>query len=116
MTEINQDFDIYQGDSKRVTFTVRDEAGSLLALTGYEATWVLYAGRDRSATAVLSKVIGSGLAVPTPANGQVLLTLAPADTATLAPGKYSHELEIISGAGDVSTVTTGTATVYYSKA
>jgi hypothetical protein len=116
MTETNQNFDIYQGDSKQVTFTVRDENGAALALAGYTATWVLYKDRDKAATAVLSKTIGDGLAVPTPSNGKVILTLAPAATETLATGKYSHELEVVSGAGDVSTVTTGDVTVFYSKA
>lgn len=118
MTETNQDFDLYQGDDKQVTFTVRDEAGAILDLTGYSAVWVMYNKLNRAATPILSKDTGgAALAILLPATqGKVRLTLEPSDSATVEPGEYPHELEITSGAGDVSTVTVGTVDLHYSKA
>lgn len=114
MAETGQNFEVFQGDSKVETVTIRDEANALLNLTGYTFNWVMF--RMNTRVNVLTKTLASGLSVPTPANGELVITLDPADTVDLAPGKYNHELEMISAGGDVSTVTTGIVSVLYSQA
>ena len=113
MAETKQNFEVYAGDDKEVTITVRDENSEILNLTGYTLNWVM---SDEDEDAILTKTLSDGLSVATPSNGQVLLTLVPADTEDLEPGIYHHELEITSSGGKVSTVTTGYVKVSYSKA
>lgn len=114
MAETGQNFEVYQGDSKVETVVIRDENAALLNLAGYTFNWVMF--RMNTRENVLTKTLASGLSVPTPSNGECLITLDPADTVSLAPGKYNHELEMTSSGGDVSTVTTGIVSVLYSQA
>jgi hypothetical protein len=113
MTEVKQSFEVYIGDTKAVTVTVKDEDADILNLTGYTCNWVMY---DGDGDIVLTKTLSTGLSVPTPSNGQVVILLEPEDTEDLEPDTYYHELEITSSDGDVSTVTTGYVKVSNSKA
>jgi hypothetical protein len=114
MTQTRQNFEVYAGDDKEVTITVyQEDETTLLNLTSYTLNWVLY---DADGDILLTKIIASGLTVPTPSNGQVVVSLVPADTLTLDPGVYSHELEITSVGGKISTVTTGLVKITNSEA
>lgn len=114
MTVTGQNFDIYLGDSKQIIITVYDETGAILPLDGYDITWVLY--KLTSKQIVLTKTLGAGITVPTPANGQILIDIQPADTENLVPNTYLHECEISTSPTDVATVTTGTVKAIYSRA
>ena len=113
MTIKGQNFEIFQGDTKQITISVTDEDGAILPLTGYDAIWVVY--KQTSKELIISKTLGSGILIPTPTDGQIVIDLIPADTETINPGSYLHECEIVSGT-EVSTVTTGIIKVLYSKA
>lgn len=52
-----------------------------------------------------------GVSITDAANGKFTVTLAPADTKTLAVGTYYHEAEVTDSLGNVSTVTVGKVTL-----
>lgn len=114
MTYTGQNFEIYQGDTKQIIITVYDEDGAILNLTGYNINWVMY--KSTTKELILSKSLGSGITVPTPSNGQIVIDFLPVDTENVIPNTYLHECEISTSPTDVSTVTTGAVKVFYSKA
>lgn len=115
MAATGQNIELHQGDTRQVIFTVKDTDGNVFDLTGFTSiTWVVY--KQTSKVAVLTKTYGSGITVPTPANGQIVVDLLPSDTESLASAIYNHECEISSGPNDVYTVSTGTLKLLYSKA
>ena len=105
---------MYQGDTKQVIITIYDEDGVILPLAGYDITWVVY--HPTTKNVILSKSLGSGITVPTPLNGEVIIELLPVDTENVVPNTYNHECEISTSTTDVATTTTGTIKILYSRA
>lgn len=114
MTYAGQNFEMYLGDTKQVIITVYDENDAILDLSGYDITWVLY--KLTSKQIVLTKTLGSGISVPAPSSGQIVIDILPVDTENLVPNTYVHECELSSSPTDVSTITTGTVKLIYSRA
>lgn len=115
MTEVGQNFEMYQGDTKNIEIEVRDENGAILPLDPYDGiTWIVY--NTTTKATVLTRTLGDGITVPTPSNGVILISLVPADTENIIPNTYAHECEIVSGTSIVATVATGTIKIIYSKA
>lgn len=115
MAAKGQNFELFQGDTRQLVITVRDDNDVIVNLTGFSAHWVMY----HPTTKVLvfeRSTGGAGITIPIPTNGQVLIDLVPADTETMIPKKYNHELEVSIGAGNTYTVTVGTVDILYSKA
>lgn len=86
------------GESQPFQFTITDEAGAAVNLTGAALRWSL--ARETGGAPLLTKtqvdmtLSGSGPHI-------ISFTLAPADTETLGGALYRHELQIIDGAGHV---------------
>lgn len=113
MPALNQDVTVWQSDSFAIAVPVKTEAGANVDLTGATAEWwvsdALASGQPRTdGTRHIRKFSGSGLSI-TSASGlfTVRITLAPADTASMKPGTYYHELEVVDVAGNHSTVAVG---------
>lgn len=85
-------FTIYQGETFTRTVTWTDSAGNPINLTGY--TIAMQARPTASSYATLfSLSIGSGITVPTPANGSFVITLSATATRDLpCGGVYDIEL------------------------
>ena len=110
MTSENQDFEMYAGESKVITVTVKDGTGEALNLTGATIEWVAKANEDEvNATITKNNGEGGGLEIlDQEANkGEFTITLAPADTEKLGGVTYYHEAEVIDASTNVSTVTRG---------
>jgi hypothetical protein len=106
----NQDFGIYSGNSPTISITVYQSDGvTPLNLTGMTAQWRLCSLFDP--TPIVTKTVGAGISILNAAAGTVAISLTTADTDNLGGQPYRHELEIIDGAGNRTTVTTGTVTV-----
>ena len=109
MTAEDQNFIMYPGDNKIIRVTVDDgvlPTAAVVDLSGVtEATWVL-ARRPGKPALVTKKLSLAEIAIPTPANGIIEVTLVPDDTKSLSPGNYYHELDVID-TGIRSTVTSG---------
>ena len=109
-----QNFECHRGKDFVMRFTVVDGAGNAKSLVGAQAVvWI--ARRQPEDTAnVLSKALGSGIAILDPAsNGQLDVTLSEADLAALS-GMYAHELGITDADGNDAPVAKGVITVNWS--
>lgn len=103
---------MYQGDSKRLHFTITDGSGAPLDISDAAVTWQASKGSTSrfSLTPVLTKAIGAGLTITDELNGALVVELLPADTENLR-GSFYYELEIQDASGDVATAATGQFTV-----
>jgi len=105
MAVIDQDVDLWAGDTTKLVFTV---SGTLTAPT---AEWVL--APSAYSAAVLTK---SGVSMAQSGGAWVAtVSLYEADTEGLAPGDYYHELRVVDG-GAPWTVATGCFHLYPSVA
>lgn len=96
-------FDMHRGDARVITFVVKDAAGVVVDITAATLTWAL-AKQDPesldpqpkgSASALVTKTIGSGITVTDPVNGAGEIALNSADTIGFkAPGDFYQELQI----------------------
>lgn len=95
----HQNFEIRQGDQRNVVITVFDSTGALLDLTGASLSWVLIT--SEWGELLLSKAVGTGITIAnqTTSKGQVTVSLLPADTATLEPRAYTHQLRATTQSG-----------------
>ena len=71
---------IFAGEDRDLVYTVADSAGAAVDVTGWAISWVAGA---------VTKTVGAGVALTTPASGVVTVTLAAADTEALS-GLLSH--------------------------
>lgn len=91
------------GESRLLTFPVTDASDAAKSLAGASAVawrWTNIAPAEGSPTTVLTKSLGSGVAV---VDGAPQATMDEADTADLTPGDYYHELRATDAAGDTAT-------------
>lgn len=109
MTEFEDE--MVAGDSVEIIAKLRDEKCFVLENTSVTAaTFVL--SLTNAGPALVTKTMASGITLGSPAtDGEVIVALAPADTASLAAGDYYVELQLTSGSGAVSTVFQGTLTI-----
>lgn len=99
---------MYTGDTVNINVTVYDgNTTTPKSLAHATIEWVLY--DEATDTAALNK--NSTIVITDGLGGQMLIPLLPADTETLTPGVYYHEVEVTDEAGNVSTVTTGHITI-----
>ena len=103
------DFELFQGDTQRVNFTLKKADGTALDLTGATLRWEaskLKGVGVFSSTPVLTKTDQDGIDVVDPLNGFLIVSLSPEDTASIS-GDFYHELEATDVSGDVATVFSG---------
>jgi len=108
MTDVEQNFEMYAGETKEVTFEIRGGVDDeLLDLTASQITWLLKL-REDSPTHILRKtspVEGIVILDQGTNRGQFVLTLESDDTKELDARVYYHEAEIVD-IGDHPSVTT----------
>jgi len=115
MTSEDQNFELYAGESKVLTVTVKDAAGALIDLTGSTIEWIVKRAEDDAAGLITKTTVpitgGITLSNQTTNKGEFTITLLPADTLSLGGASYYHEAEVTDAATNVSTVTRGVVTV-----
>jgi hypothetical protein len=109
MTAMDQDFAMQSGDSKVLSFTVLDENDVAVDITGNTIKWRL-AKSSRSSVLLAKATGGSGISITDAVNGVFQVTLDPTDTDNFA-GQYYHEAELTDLFSNISTISTGTATI-----
>lgn len=109
MTELNQDFTIYQQESVLVTISVT-EGGNEKNITGADIEWVLYTVSGSTETVLITKTVGSGIIITDGSVGDFQVSLSSSDTGALAVGEYYHQAELYVG-GVRKIVCEGTVTV-----
>lgn len=108
----HQNFELRQGDQRNVVITVYDSTGALLDLTGASLTWVLIT--SEWGELLLSKTVDNGITIApnqTSNKGELTVSLLPADTASLEPRAYTHQLRATQPAGPPELVTDGEVTL-----
>lgn len=104
-----QNFTMVSGDTRTLTVRVRDPDDAVVAITGATIRW--RAARSYGKTANITKATGgSGITITDGPNGVFVVTLDPADTASLY-GTFYHEAEVTFSDDTVSTVLRGTMKV-----
>ena len=98
-----------QGATLTLTVLVEDDS-VIRNLTGYTARMKIRATKD-SDTVLLDLTMGSGLTIPTPANGEILISLTAAQTAAYTTVNAVYDLELVDGSGDVERLLQGTVTL-----
>lgn len=106
----DQNIAMVQGDNKVLSITVTDAAGAAVDLTDATIRWHMSKSVNKR-PAALEKATGSGITITDAANGVFTVTLDSADTESLR-GLFYHEVEVIDGSGNVSTVTKGKITIH----
>jgi len=101
VTKRNQDFDMYQGESKVVFIKLDNADGTPFDPTGATMEW--WMAKTSHSSKTLQKTIGSGLILST---GGVNISLESEDTYDLKPEIWYHELKVTSPSG-LSVVTVG---------
>jgi len=108
-----QDFSMHSGDNRSLSVTITDQSQAVLDVSGAAITWALSrAVTDKvepKGVAIVSKTVGSGITITDGSNGLVEVTIAEADTASLA-GTYYHEMQMVLS-GNTSTIMYGTVII-----
>ena len=86
------DIRVRQGNTLSLVFAFKDDDGEPFDLTG--STIAFRAETGEGETFITKTTPSSGLAMATPANGQVTLTLTPAEVSSFYPGRVNrYEIE-----------------------
>ena len=80
------------GDDVPLDFTVVDENGDAVDITGYALEWVLRE-TPGSATATITKTTSDGITITGGPAGKCRAAIADTDTIDLSPGRYFHTLK-----------------------
>ncbi len=112
MTQTAQDVELYAGDDRDIIVTIYDDDGSPLNLSSLNAAqWVLKRNSRGDSEELLSKTLGSGMAITSASEGILTVTLDHDDTQGVAPSTYYHEIRIKNSGLRTGTVLTGTFVV-----
>lgn len=107
MTYKNQNFEMYSGDDKDLSFVVYDASGGVASLpAGGSGVWLLY--DDNNSASVVRKSTDDSTVVISAS--LVSVTVAGSDTSALK-GRYRHELSFRDSTAKVSTLAVGVVTI-----
>lgn len=110
MPPVKQNLAIYRGDRFSFTFSIKDGAGNYIDKTGYTPKAEMRTTADDAAVAA---EFTADLLDQTVAPGAVTLSLTAAETAGLAAGKYTWDVQLTNSTDptDVTTYLYGDVTV-----
>ena len=105
-----QNFEIHAGDDQAVMVTVKDEAGSVVDISGAtEITWILKRSEGSSTDTLTKSKTGGGITITDGPGGVFEITVTSSDTAALQ-GLYYHKAVVTLASGK-TTVLTGVVSV-----
>lgn len=115
-------FSLQRGSSASRIFRAKQTDGTLVDLTGWSVRMQIRSsdgatGTSTTTTLILDLTNGNGIAITDAVNGEITLTLTPANTTTLAPENvrtrlsYGVELYRSAPTADVLPLLQGTITV-----
>lgn len=101
MTTVNQNFNIYAGNTKKIIVTVKDDNDVALNLTNSSIKW---------GYSDVLKTTSSGISLSNPTGGEFTITLNPTDTQN-KNGTFTHSCELTDAIGNVTTILIGSITI-----
>lgn len=110
MTSINQNVNMYAGDTINVNFGISNSDNTAASLSSASPVWIME--QNVSSGSLLRKTSDSGISI---SGSTITVSISPSDTIDFA-GTYYHELEVTDTSGNVSTVSTGLLTIKKSGA
>ena len=110
MARINQNFDLFAGDDRVVSYKVEDEAGEEITLDNSTAIWVLVRSSGIFRPVITKTTENSGIEIH---ENRFRIILNHNDT-ILLEGKYNYELRMEDPNGKQSVVATGDVFVHKS--
>ena len=92
---------VVRGSSKTLTLTVKDSDGGPLDLTG-STIYFTVKKREKDEDALIQKIStdSAQIDIPNPTDGIAKITINPADTSSLATGKYKFDVWVVLSGGD----------------
>jgi hypothetical protein len=114
MTTTGQNCYVFQGNTHTMIVVVEND-GVPVDLTDYDATWVVYNSTTKETVLTKTTASGGGITIPTPANGEVVISLLPSDTESITPREYNQQLDIELDENTIYTASTGKFIVLYSQ-
>lgn len=81
----------FKGTNFTINFTVKDATGAAQDITGWSLEYTMRR-RAMDPEALVTKTVGSGITLTSPATGQGTITMLPADTASLRGRVFRHAL------------------------
>jgi hypothetical protein len=113
MTQKNQNFEMWTGETKRLIVKVTDdETGLALNLTGALAIeWKVKRGESDSTTLLTKSLTDSGVLITNAVEGEFTVKLDPDATQNFSKGLYYHLSKVTDSIGRTSVVMTGTITL-----
>ncbi len=109
MAQVNQNFTMYSGNSEYIYVNITDKTGKAEQLEGCTLKWAM----KQNGKTIASKDSTNGIGITDSTAGRVCIKLQPADT-HLISGSCNHELVLIDGDGNVTTVMTGNINILQS--
>lgn len=115
MTAMNQDVTMMTGDDIDIVVTIVDTAGAVVDITGATAAYTA------SLDTPFSKSVGAGISLSDPTNGEMTISIVPADVPDNSGGTmgtalaYAHDARITLG-GKTYTVFAGNLNLIKSQA
>lgn len=113
MTAKGQNFEMFQGDTKRLRISIVDDDDVAVPLTNCSINWVLY--KQTSKQIVITKTTSDGITVEDESGGIIVILLEPEDTENLL-GQFTQEGELTDGTGTISTIFIGSVKILNSEA
>lgn len=112
MASTNQNFYLFQGETKKIRVSVVDSTGEPFDLNGSSLEWILY--RNIDSTPSIKKTSVSGINVVTPSTSGLFDIYLNQNDTELLPGYYNHEARIVDPSGNQSVVSNGTVEIKFS--
>lgn len=110
MSLIEQNFEIYSGDSKNIIIIVTDDNENIIDLSGSTIKWALKKTVNSIENNIYKDTSNGGIEITDALNGEFTVKLNPSDTEGLI-GRFYHEAEVTDAIGSVSTILFGIATI-----
>ena len=110
MARISQDFNLFAGEDRVISFKIEDQNGYEIDLDGASAIWVLARSSANFIKVAEKTTTNNGIFIE---DNKFNIILNNNDT-NLLQGEYNYELRMINSEGKQSVVATGTVQVYRS--
>jgi hypothetical protein len=103
------DIEMYRGDTKSMTLTFKDSAGTSVNITGYSIYFTVknklsYVDDSADSDAIISSVTTSHTYAT---SGTSVLTISSSQTSTVTPGKYIYDIQLKDASNNILTVVAG---------